>query len=431
MLTIKGFCARARQADNTPGVTAVFGELSTYVRTFSKDIRQFANVSNPEIEINVFSTKVDGVKTDTLSTVYAEGMIKVSAWIYDKSIAVNQNTTQSDYLLDILNQFHGQIENPTVGPIKYAAGRTMPEWIQFKLSGTPSDNTIKLWFSAVAMERDYDEYEITIVPPVANVDTFFLPIADIRSALALTSPSDLIEKVQLKRNKQPETVLKAEVVQYMHPNDPSIKIDTTWYALVHGPAGNNSESIKQAMIDFILANSKEPETAWKLIFPYLFKLTRMFIFPQWESMALPNRVTQVGIYSPIVSVQSALQKTKLALNHLDTTFVDTNVQVTHHKWRSIALVACGSSDNVQNKFKLTDYIGDYIAESATSLDFNRMSEPSKAWTVAIEEMLILAENMAAVDSLPIHIRRTVVGDTAYIGRTLNKVEYLVAIKRDV
>ena len=82
-------------------------------------------------------------------------------------------------------------------------------------------------------------------------------------------------------------------------------------------------------------------------------------------------------------------------------------------------------DNVQNKFKLTDYIGDYIAESATSLDFNRMSEPSKAWTVAIEEMLILAENMAAVDSLPIHIRRTVVGDTTYIGRTLNKVEYLV------
>lgn len=430
MLTIKGFCTRRLQADNQLGKVATFGELSTYARTFAKDIGVYSIASVDAIELNVFSHKLDGQYNNTLSTAFVEIIVQMTQWIYDKSLTVSSGTSKNDYLTDILNNFHGLILNPNVGLIKSAEGRTMPEWFSFSLVNS-QDNDIKIWLSSAAFERDYDEYDITVVSPLLHVDTLFRPVAEIRSALATSTLSDQMDKVQAVKNRTPETILKVESIQYFNPQDPNITIDTTWYVLIYGPSGNNSESIKNAIIEYILAQSNEPETSWKQILPYLFKVTRMFVLPRWEKMAIPNRQAYAGIYSPISAVTESITYAKAALPGLANTFVENNLEITHHKYRAISLLCCGGEDNAQSKFKLSDYIPDYIAESTNTQDFNRMSESTKQWSVMMEEMLIIAEAGDNSIQLPIHTRRLNVGGVKYIGRRLGRVEYLVAIKETI
>ena len=427
MLTIKGFCTRRLQADNQQGKVATFGELSTYARTFSKDVGIYSMATIDAIELNVFSHKLDGQNNNVVSTAFVEIIVQMTQWIYDKSVTIGVDATKNDYLTDILNNFHGLISNPNIGVIKNAEGRTMPEWFSFSFTN-PQANEIKIWLSSAAFERDYDEYDITVVSPLLNVDTLFRPVAEIRSALATSTLSDQMDKVQAVKNKTPETVLKVESIQYFNPQDPLITLDTTWYVLVYGPAGNNSEAIKSAIIDYILAQSNEPESSWKLILPYLFKVTRMFVLPRWEKMAIPNRQAYAGIYSPISSATESLTYAKAALATLANTFVETNLEITHHKYRAISLLCCGGEDNAQDKFKLSDYVPDYIAESTNTQDFNRMSETTKQWSVMMEELLILAEAGDNAVQLPITTRRITIGGVKYIGRRLGRVEYLVAVK---
>lgn len=427
MLTIKGFCTRRLQADNSPNKVATFGELSTYARTFTKDIGIYSNTTYPEVELNIFSHKLDGVDNGVLAIAFIDSIISVTNWIYAKSLTINSDINKQEYLTDMSNNFFGQFTNLNIGLIKNAEGRTIPEWFSFSLTSHPS-NEVKIWLSSVAFERDYDEYEITVVSPLLTVDTMFRPVSEIRTVLASVSMTDMLEKVQNAKNKSPETVLRAENIQYIHPADPAITIDTTWYVLVYGPAGNNSEAIKNALIEYILANSGEPETAWKQIFPFLFKVTRMYILPKWENMAIPNRLSVAGIYSPIAGTKDSLTYAKAALPFLANTFVEDNLEITHHKYRSITLLCCGDADNAQNLFKLSDYVPDYIAESSNTQDFNRMSENTKHWTVMMEELLIIAENYTDFSQLPANTRKLELNGVKYIGRRLGRIEYLVASK---
>lgn len=437
MQTIKCFVSRIGQADNTPNKTADFGELSTYARTFTRDIKIYTDPQHPDYEINVFSAKEAGKEMVGFNTAFTNLILGISKWAYDRSAVIDQDITKIDYLTELLNEFFDKIENPKVGAIYYSAGKTLPEYIKFRMvdapgAANPTDpNEVAIWFSSAAFERDYDEFEITVVPPVDVLDTFFLPLAEIRQAVAKYSLVDMFEKIQKIRNKQPETATRAIELDYIYPADPNIKVNTTWGVLVYGAAGDNEEAIKQAMIDHILANSQQPYDNWKIIFPDLFRVTQMFVLPLWEKMAIPNRVTRVGIYSPISSPKDNLAYAKNVLGNLPTDHIDDNLESTHHKFRSITLLAVGGTDNTGGKFKLTDYIPDYIGESSVAEDFNRMSDYTRNWTVMMEELLILAEKINEHATLPVGTRRYTLDDQLYVGRRLGKIEYLVAVKDNV
>lgn len=55
MLTVKGFVSQAQLADNRFNTTAAFGELSSYARTFSKDITVHTDPRWANTELDVFS----------------------------------------------------------------------------------------------------------------------------------------------------------------------------------------------------------------------------------------------------------------------------------------------------------------------------------------------------------------------------------------
>lgn len=427
MLKIKGFCTHALQVDNTPGVVATFGELSTYARTYARDIGIYTSSSYAGIEFNCFRHAEGNTPQGKLTADYYNVILQVTQWIYNRATSISNTIVKNDYVVDMQTAFAGVINTVDIGTIKYDGTNTIPEWFKFAITGKPS-NEVKVWLSSNAFEVQYDEFEIVVVNPLDNIDILFNTVSKINEDIQNNPSSKVMQKVVDAKNKAPETFLRIETVTYVNPQNTDITVNIDWYVLIYGVAGDNPEEVKTAIINYILSHSTEDENAWKQVLPYLFKNTRMYILPMWSNMAIPNRVSTAGIYSPISNANASLTYAKATLAPINNTFVTNNLEITHHKYRAITLLCCGDPDNVQSKFKLSDYMPDYIAESSTSQDFNRMAETTKQWTIDMERMLVIAENINEYPQLPSDIRKTVLNNITYVTKEIARVQYLVAVR---
>ena len=426
MLTIKGFASHTKLFDNAQNATSVFGELSPHARSFSREISSYTSTLASDVILDVFVSKTETEARAAISTEFQEQMLKISKWCYTEGLTFTATTTKADFATKLLNEFFGVISDLTVADLVTSTNRKMPSWISFTLSGNPA-NKIKIWFNNNSFEQEYDEYEIVIIPPMDNLNTFFRPVSEINAALAARNISRLAEMLQEAKSKKPETILRVETVDYINPNT-NTAITTNWGVLIYGPQGDNPDARKAALIAYILAHSNEPTSSWKQIVPDLFRTTQMFILPRWTKYAIPNRTDKVGIYSPISSVTESLDYAKSILTQLPALHIEQNLQVTHHTYSSISLLAVGGIDNYLSKFKLSDYFGDYIAEASTNQDFNRQDELTKDWSNQLDRALQTAESMTSISSLPNGFRRTLIGTKLCLAFTFNKVEYIVVSK---
>lgn len=426
MLTIKGFASHTKLFDNVLNATAVFGELSPHARSFSREISSYTGPLGPDVVLDVFVAKTETEPRASISTEFQEQMLKICAWCYNEGLAFTSNATKADFATKLLSAFFGVIKDLAVGELATSTDRKMPSWISFSIEGAVA-NKIKIWFNNNSFEQEYDEYDIVIIPPMDNLNTFFRPVSEINAALAQRNISKLAEMLQEAKSKKPETILRVETVDYINPNT-NTTITTNWGVLIYGPQGDNPDARKAALISYILAHSNEPTSSWRQIVPDLFRTTQMFIIPRWDKYAIPNRTDKVGIYSPISTVSESLNYAKSILASLPALHVEQNLQVSHHTYNSISFLSVGGIDNYMNKFKLSDYFADYIAEASTNQDFNRQEELTKDWSNQLDRALQAAEVMTSISSLPNGFRRTMVGTKLCLAFTFNKVEYIVVSK---
>lgn len=431
MLKIKGFVNFPALTDNALNSVSKFGELSPLGRTFGRDPLAYTDSRWPDIEMVVLHSK-DTATNNTLpvATEFTYKTLEVLQWIFTGGSSNPSNMTKNDFLVNLLNTFNGVIESLECGPIVTDGIRRLPEWISWKQTST-TDNIIKMWLVNEVFERDYDEYEIVIVPPLALVDTFFQSTINVKKALDLVTTVKTFENIHVAKNKKPETILRAEIIPYTNQTMNNTYMDTTWHAIIYGPAGDSTDNIKRAIIDYITANSGANVEQWKLVFPDIFRTTEMFVLPRWDLLAIQFRETVNGIYSPISRVSQDLDWAKAMLPFLSSVHVNNNLEVTHHKYRSVTLLVCGGVDNKEAKYRLSDYVKDYVGELTMTLDFNRQSESTKEWSTMMAELLVMAEEIDDVTVLPVNTRRTTRNDIIYVGRRLNGVDWLVASKKSI
>lgn len=432
MLKIKGFINFPAVTDNALNAVAKFGELSQYGRTFAREVLEYNDSRWPDVEMVALHCRdtVTGVRTAP-STEFTYKTLEIMQWVYQTGITNPTTMTTNDFLVNMLNMFQGQITTLNCGPLVTDGIRRLPEWVSWKQESN-TDNAIKFWLVNEAFERDFDEYEIVISPPIGLVDTFFQSTQQVQNALALVTPVKTMENIHTAKAKRPETILRAEVLPYTNQTMGAGNfINTTWYAIIYGPAGDSTDNIKRAIIDYIQSNSSADVNAWKIVFPDIFRTTEMFILPRWDLISIPFRQTVNGLYSPIARANHTLDWTKARLDFLSAAHINANMEMTHHKYRSIGLVTVGGTDNKDAKYRLTDYVGDYIAESSMAEDFNRQSQPTKDWTIMMEELLILAEEIDEFSTLPANVRRSTRANILFVGKKHAGVEWLVATKKSL
>lgn len=427
MYSLKGFTRIASLVNNTIGTISPIGELSTWSLTYSRDIGEYFNTTYPGLSlVSFFSTdSVTGKKP--VDTVFSDHMLTVSNWIIEYGYTKGGLITSEDFNVDILNFFQGNISGVNFGPIVNNGTLYLPAWISWSNPALP-ENNLKLWFSDSHFSQGYDKFEIVIIPPISNLDDFFLSPAAVQIAINSRTISETVDIIQVAKNNNPETVIRVNSYDYKNSAFPNITFTTNWSILIYGIAGDNIDSIKDALISYILSNSTKTLSQWIAILPDLFKRTEFNILPRWDKYAIPNLTIQPGIHSPNVNFIESAVFAKATLINYPVAHIDNYISSFGVSYKSLAVLCISNPENLNNKYNITDVFPDYINVGTSSLDFNRMGLQTQEWSIILEKLIIAAETVGLYSDLPPGIRRVIRDNKFYVASVYNNIQYLVSAK---
>jgi hypothetical protein len=423
----KSFIINTTYANNTPGSVAVLGEMSPISWTFSREKGVYSDkVNAPDLVLYSFISKDDATAIP-VPTLIAAQTLDICNFVY------SQNTSAAVLLENLLTTYVGKASDFACGNMITDGTHTLPEWVSWKCltDSAHSDNFIKVWFVDESFQQQYDETEIYVIPPLDALDNFFKAGDVVQGYVSALKSSEAMDRIQAARQEYPDTITRTNTFNYIDPLNSAHTIATDWSVLIYGPAGDNTDSIKDAIMAYILAHSTHDRDDWVKIFPDIFKRTEFIILPLWDQFAIPNRELTIGIYSPQMDFAEVANKMKQFATQYPSTHIDTNLSMYSHPYRSIALLSVGSPDNRNGIYKLSDMFKDLIAVSSTSLDFNRMSLLTQNWAVEIEKMLVAAETVTLFTSVPPGMTKVKRDGILYVTKSYQGVNYLMVAKSSV
>lgn len=431
MYILKAFASNSSLTNNMVGVVAPIGELSTKSLTYAREKGVYANPDDPNILLTTFTT-ADNSTQVLLPKLFEDHVQEVVSWMY-KLATTSTNTMDGESLLDqMLTDFANRVTDVTCGPIVSDGVNICPAWLQWKcLLPNAGANMLKVWFVDQNFLAEYDDYEIVVVSPFEDLNDFFKPGYDVINQINKITPASALLLVQKAKGLNPETVINVQTYTYQNPANPTQKADVNWYLLIYGSMGDNLDAINTAVAKHVLANSTRTKEDWKKIFPDIFKRTEFVIFPLWDQYAIPQRLIESGIYSPIVNFNRINTLVKPYLVDYPSSHVDAKLCVMSHPYKSLQLAVIAGPENRGNLFDIRQLFADYIDVSSTSIDFNRMSKETRAWTEVIYDLIMVAETMTKYTTLPLGIYRIERDGIIFASKAVNGVNFLVVSKANM
>lgn len=436
MYVLKGFVSHALLVQNILGVTAPIGELSTEALTYAREKGYHVKADVSDLTLTTFLSENSGTKVPAdfeISVDYrvSDHVIDVAKFIYDQTIVGGGEVAADELLQDLLVTFETSAEDFNCGQIVNDGRYYMPEWVSWKHKTVEGgDNYVRIWFTDAGFRSQYDEFEIVVVPPFDQLDDFFRSSSDVQDLLSQITVSGTVDRLQQAKQNHPETIIRSETYDWVSPLNPAIRFPTNWGLLIYGQAGNNVDSIKDTLVEYILANSTHSRVDWTKVFPDIFKRTEFVLIPRWDRYAIPNRTLQVGIYSPISALTSTLELIKRVVVGYGGSHIDNHACVLGHPYKSLSVCAVGGPDNRDALFKITDVFPDYIDVSTTSLDFNRQTASTRGWSLKLMELILIAEEMGDFSDLPFGMTRVKRDGILYVVCSYENIHYLVAAKKN-
>ena len=427
MRVLKGFVTIQALLSNVPGTISAIGELSTWSATYTKERGEY---TNPDIDgYRLISARS---QDDTLGEVEVDQSlvnqtIEVVKAAFAYAVSHLRPYVSEDYKDTLLADFNGRVTNINFGPYVDNGTLALPEWLSWESLEHP-DNFVKVWLSDAAFADQYDEYQMTVVPPLDNLDDFFLPPGTVKTLIEARSMTRMMELVQEAKENNPETYIRTYSFNYVSSVIGSTSIPTYWNVLIYGVAGDNVDAIKDALIDYVLANSTHTRTEWEAILPDLFKRTEFIVLPRWDLYSIPNMAIQAGLYSSMTDPVEAIEFAQREASFYTASHVQQNLTVIPYPYKAITVYIVNGITNVAGKEKITELFGDYIPVPSTSLDFNRMQDTTRQWSMLISEMLIVAEKMTAFTSVPKTMRKIQRSGKLYLAAMFDNVNYLMSAK---
>lgn len=427
MLRVKGFVTISSLVSNSKDITSRLGELSPISRTFSKDIGEYVNSAYPGYILNTFNA-VDSVTSEhvVLMPSDVEFCLGVIRSIYSYSASNIRPYNVADHINTVNRAFQGVITGLQFGSYYTDTNIDLPEWVEF--SNTLSGATYRIWLADEAFQRQYDLFEIEIVPFLNNVDDFFLPYETISAALDATSMSKFMEKIQTVKAEHPETILYIQDYDLVNRQNTIQKRPVPWGVLVYGYQGDNIDYIKDAIIDYLLSNSSHTREEWEVLFPDIFKRTEFSIYPRWDLIAVPNLTNMSAIHRAIVDHSEVTGYILRVGNQYSDNHILANIQTIPHTYKYVSLVAIPGETNPSHVRRIYDLYPDYVPVQNTALDFARMTKKTRDWSNFLYDLITVAETATKYSTIPVNMRRMVRRGRIYITAVFDSVNYLVHAK---
>ena len=442
MKFIKGFASHDLMADNSSvvvgnntgkydvkGAVNVIGELSQHCLTFRKDVQIVNSPTADQTFLHIFTSVDDTEAIITITNSDRANIFNVINHIYDYSRQVKSEIFP-DVLSDRLLAAYGtKSKDFTFGPIVTDGTYWMPEWVAFEVIDTKC--VTKIWFSDDAFRWQYDDFDISVLLPIENVDDFFERRNIVEQELAKNTAEVATAKIADAANDRPYTRSVGSTFLWHNKENFDDTIPVAWWVLIYGEAGDNIDSIKDALKEYILANSEHTEEEWKVIFPDIFKRTEFTVIPQWDKHAVEELEIQSGIYSPIVDYRTVLSRAMKWLKYPQA-WVSQHLQIVSHHYRSLQLAVSSGEENVAGKQHINEIYPDYINANTASTDYNRQFPETREWAELLSTAIIRAESMNMSSGVNVGrsrlYTRLVRDGNLYIVFTHKNVNYLILAK---
>jgi len=386
-ISIKAFASHSALRANSKNDVYPIGEISAYAITYAKDRGIYAKKDDEDITLYTFTSVEDGNYIE-LSDTILDNIFTIVTDIY-KKVLLGQ-ASWADQVEQYLIKTYASVANSfTCGQVIKSDNYACPGWIEWKINN--QDTTIRIWFSDKAFRATYDEYEISVVTPIKNVDDFFKSRQEVTKFVAdENDPISMSERGLIVRDYKPDTIKLTLMFKSIHDQDD-----------------------------------------WKQIFPDIFRRSEFIIIPRFDQFAIPNRQTVSGIYTPLAKyaeiVPTIKQFAQRTYGYTDS-HIETYASVLAHPYRSLQSLVISHPDNRDNYHYLTDLYPDLIAEHSLSQDFNRMRADTRAFAEALMELIIAAESFTLYSTTPANAYRIVRDGKLYLSRSFNNINFLVAAK---
>jgi hypothetical protein len=391
--SLKGFVIINSLLSNTAGTISPLGELSTWGMTFTKEPSEYESVTVPGyrlFSLKSFDTNIGAVAAAPALVDQVLGMV---AEAYDYVTTHTYPYVNNDFKAALIAAF------PAV------TGLTLGNWIQVG--------------------------PIEIIPPMDNLNDFFLPRATVKNLLDQVTVQSRIDLLQQAKQRHPETYLRSYAFTCYDPNTNLPIVGTNWYVLVYGQAGDNLDLIKGAIVEYLLANSTHTQGDWILVFPDLIQVKEFVVLPRWDLYAIPDLPIQTGVYSSVANPQEVITFATDYISFYPSNYTPNHIRVVPFAYREVNLLIVKGYNNNPTTESFMALFEDYLPVPTSSLDFNRMTQTTRDWVLGITDALAVAE-VITPSTLDITTLSTVTRDgKLYVVWTYQNIDYLIAAKSNL
>lgn len=431
MEIIKGFVTIESLVDNTPGNVAILGQLSSWSRTYSREKGEYQNSDVPGYQLTSFKSVDTTANTPVVvDDTQAKEILSIVRECYSYATSHIRPYNSLDFKNEILVAFFQRIANFDFGNFIDNGALALPEWISWT-STEYGNNQIKVWLSDESFKSQYDEYTIQVIPPLDDLNHFFFAYGLVLQELQSETLPMFMDKIQTTKSVHPETYTRILTFDFFNTLNVAQKYTTNWGVLIYGQQGDNIDSIKDAITEYILANSTHTRAEWETILPDLFKRTEFVILPRWDKIAVPNQTSLSSLYQSMQDPNECVTFAKNAVSFYDSAFIQNNLTVFPYDYKELMLLAINGDTNIAEAATLVGLFPDYIPEPSTSIDFSRMTINTQNWVLFLQQLLMVAEITTIYTTVPNYMRKLTRDGNVYITAIYNNINYLVAARSNV
>lgn len=429
--SIKAFITMDGYVSNQGSVVSPFGELSTWSMTYAKEKKEYHDSSVPGHKLFVYSAKDDvtGAPYDLPQSLVNQTIALAKRCLQFSTVNIQplSSTSLRNDLISHFNSPNAQLSTVEMGPFVSNGPLAVPQWVSW-VSVDHNNTFCKIWLSDEAFSNQYDEFEIVVIPPISPIDNLHQTYQNVQAQVNARTQQMLAEQVQTARDRYPETYLRFYDFDLIDQIDPTRKIKTTWAFLIYSRAGDNIDSIKDALAAYILNHTSRPQAHWMSLFPSIYRRTEFSIFPRWDLISIPNLSNLSALYSSISNPNELMDFASAAASYYPVNHTRARMRFVPLDYKALSLCIIGGPTNVLNKEYIEEIVSDYIAVPSTSTDFGRMQIITRNWINFIMELILVSETTTRNTTVPLHLRRIVRDNKVFIASIFENVHYLVAAK---
>lgn len=424
-MQVKGFLKINSLISNIPGVIAPIGELSLYSETFSKERGYYQPSINNDYDLVTFLS-VDNVNQPiVLTDTQVNKIVSICIFLRLTIASTVPPYDINNIKTSMFNQFPSDIGVLEIGDLV----SVMPQWISWT---TPNNQeTYTIWFQDMAFRNQYEHFDIVVVDPLPDMTIFTQNLGSINAALTDETADKLSVRINTARNNNPETVLKIIKFPYADVNNPGIIVDVYWPVLIYGLAGDHIDAIKDAIINRLNQLNFLNQSQWGERFPDIYRRTEFIVVPAWNKIAIPNMLTQEGIYSQILKPEEITELSKSVIDFYDEQYVEDNTYSVPTIFKGLTLSITNGMGNITGLEDFREVYPDYVPLPTSSLDFNRMTLETQDMHRLIHDLVTYAETMTRYSFLPDETRRIQRGSRYYIAKMLHGINFIVLPKAEL